>query len=225
MAEVVYVFDLDDTLYLERDYVKSGFEYVGTYAAAQFDVQGVAEYSWQLFESGVRGQTFDLVALEFGLPSNSARILVEEYRHHRPSIELLPDSRAFLDSLRDQAAHTGLITDGFGPGQRKKINALGLADYIDDLVVTGEFGPEWTKPSEKAFRLIESRWPPTATFIYFGDNPEKDFQAPSRLGWSVVRVRREGGLHFAVKGDDDLLLTVDSFTSWAEEHRARARIQ
>lgn len=196
MRDRIYVFDLDDTLYLERDYVRSGFRHVGQVAADRYGAQGVFEYAWQLFENGIRGDTFDRIVAEFGLPAGAVREFVDEYRDHAPDIELEPDAAEFLGNLPADCAGTGIITDGYAAGQWKKIEALGLNGMIDAIVVTGDHGAAWTKPSELPYRKIEDSWPgQDLGFIYFGDNPRKDFDSPLRLGWEAFRVRREDGLH------------------------------
>ncbi|GGD75450.1 HAD family hydrolase [Microbacterium murale] len=212
MVDRVYVFDLDDTLYLERDYVRSGFMHIGDVSRSHFGVDGVGEHAWSLFEHGTRGNTFDLVAAHFSLPPEATRVFIEEYRNHDPAIALQPDALYYLRNLPDDAVGTGVVTDGFAEGQRRKLRALNLDDVLDNIVVTGEHGPGWTKPSENAFRLIESKFAGREIeFVYFGDNPTKDFNAPHQLGWRTVRVRRPLGLHFAV--DDTVVVdeTISTF--------------
>lgn len=203
MAERVYVFDLDDTLYLERDYVRSGFAHIGDVARESYAVDGVGDHAWSLFEQGIRGNTFDLLVTHFSLPAEASRHFIDEYRGHTPKIDLQPDARAFLRDLPDDAIGTGVITDGHAEGQWRKLRALGLDELLDNIVVTGDRGSEWTKPSPHAFRLIESRFNRRGVeFVYFGDNPAKDFNAPRDMGWRTVRVRRPLSLHYAV---DDMI--------------------
>ena len=54
------VFDIDDTLYLERDYVRSGFAHVAREVGRTDDEAGrLHDWLIRAFESGVRGDTFD----------------------------------------------------------------------------------------------------------------------------------------------------------------------
>lgn len=214
MPDRVYVFDLDDTLYLERDYVRSGFAHIGHVARERYGVDGVGDHAWSLFELGVRGDTFDRLIARFSLPGEAVRVLIDEYRDHEPEILLQPDAQSFLHHLPDDAIGTGVITDGHAAGQWRKLRALELEGVLENIVVTGDHGRDWTKPSENAFRLIQSRFDrPGVEFVYFGDNPAKDFDAPRNLGWRTVRVRRPLGLHFAV--DDAVAVdeTVSAFPS------------
>src|SRR5882762_1725218 len=54
MPKLCFVFDLDDTLYLERDFVCSGFEHVGIYAEKELGIPNFAERAWSLFVAGHR---------------------------------------------------------------------------------------------------------------------------------------------------------------------------
>ncbi len=87
----VIVFDLDDTLYLERDYVRSGF--LAVEAASR--ISGFAAQAWSLFVEGARHTTFDLTLERLGkAPSEPALVpqLVAIYREHVPDISLPADT-------------------------------------------------------------------------------------------------------------------------------------
>lgn len=200
------VFDVDDTLYLERDYVRSGFGAVGAAVARMWGVDDFAERAWSRFEEGIRGNVFDLVLSSAGLASSPELVcdLVRVYREHQPAIELLPDARVCIDHLWRRVPLAGL-TDGPAESQRAKIDALRLWQWLDPVVVTAELGPGHGKPSVEGFVLIEDRTGKRgASCAYVGDNPHKDFAAPRRLGWRTIRVRRPAGLHADVPSGDDV---------------------
>ena len=196
---MLIVFDLDDTLYLERDYVRSGFRAVGEWLASIHGISGAAALAWELFESGSRGHIFDEVLARIGANSPTlVRGMVAEYQRHAPSIELLPDARTLLSHCQMRQYSTALVTDGPSVAQHAKIDALRLTELIEHIVVTDDFGKEWWKPNPRAFELVQDTRP-SFECIYLGDNPHKDFQAPSQLGWQPsLRVRRPGSLHESV---------------------------
>src|SRR3546814_902485 len=98
----VVVLDLDDTLYLERDYVRSGFKAVEQWLALERAAAGFSDTCWRLFEGGHRGDIFDQGLLELGLDSHAELVaqLVTVYREHHPDIALQPDARRFLEASR-----------------------------------------------------------------------------------------------------------------------------
>ena len=65
------VFDLDDTLYLERDYVKSGFRAVAKTAVKHTGTSADEAFNflWNEFTAGVRGSSFNRPVR--ALPPNS----------------------------------------------------------------------------------------------------------------------------------------------------------
>jgi putative hydrolase of the HAD superfamily len=194
------VFDLDDTLYLERDYVRSGFEAAGNWASKELGVASLGPAAWQRFESGKRGDIFDMALQDVGIKNDISLVseLVRVYRSHSPNIKLAPDAATVLPDLRLRA-NTALITDGFSICQRKKIECLGISKWLDYSVVTDEIGIQYRKPHSRAFELIEENFAEASTrFVYVGDNPAKDFTAPRARGWVTFRIRREGGLHYQV---------------------------
>ena len=86
--------------------------------------------------------------------------------------------------------------------QQRKVVALALDAWFDPILLTDRWGRDYWKPHERAFREVEAlTGSGGATCAYLGDNPQKDFAAPSRLGWRTVRVRRPGGEHASVEGD------------------------
>jgi putative hydrolase of the HAD superfamily len=191
------VFDLDDTLYLERDYVRSGFCAVGRHLEEMQGLQGFASVAWQEFEAGRRGDIFDRVLS--GLGHSPDRDLVREmvgvYRNHVPTIVLEPDALGCLQMLY-RNVELALITDGPADSQRAKLKALQLERWIDAMVVTDELGEGFGKPHPKAFELVEEEVGCSGdACLYVADNPAKDFHAPNELGWWTFRCRRDFGLY------------------------------
>ncbi len=193
----VLVFDIDDTLYLERDYVFSGFRAVGNYVAEFHSRPGFEDACRQLFHGGLRGRIFNAAMESLGGPTDAQTIsqLVEVYRTHDPQIALLPDALELLQGCPEHV-HIAAISDGPLSSQQRKSAALGLNRWIDPIVLTDVWGREYWKPSKRAFQAVEQAFQRSGTdCLYIADNPLKDFTAPQAMGWQTVRIRREGGLH------------------------------
>lgn len=196
------VFDIDDTLYLERDYVRSGFEAVGQFLSTELRVEGFAEQAWAAFEAGRRGNTFDVVLSRLGV-SDVAEIiarLVGIYRAHTPTISLLDDAKVLVDQLRNAGISLAVITDGPQESQAAKAAALGVASWADPVILTSRLGQNYHKPSRLPFKMVQDHFGMEGRdCVYVADNPHKDFAGPKELGWRTVRVRRPLGLHFDVE--------------------------
>ncbi|MFD2613944.1 HAD family hydrolase [Paenibacillus gansuensis] len=196
------VFDMDDTLYPERDYVLSGLRETDRYLTDRFGLSGFYAASAERFRTGSSRRLFNdtLDQLSFAYDENLIHELVRQYRKHTPAITLFHDAAWALERLT--AAHgvkLGLISDGFLEAQKRKVTALDLERVFEAVILSDGFGREHWKPSpvpyeEMSFQLGAGH----ETCVYIGDNPLKDFVTAKRLGWLTVHVCREDGVYARV---------------------------
>jgi putative hydrolase of the HAD superfamily len=203
------IFDLDDTLYDEIEYCKSGFTAVAEFIAgrpesasvqtamASDTISHISETFWQQFSSGNRKKTFNsaLEKLDISYDDKLILELIEVYRHHKPKITLPQDSR---DTLRElsQKYTLALLTDGFLPAQQLKVEALEIEQFFKVIVYTEQLGREFWKPSPVGFKkIIEKLEAKPENSVYIADNEKKDFIAPNKLGFVTIRITRPARLH------------------------------
>jgi len=191
------VFDLDDTLYLERDYVSSGFRAVAEYAVqgTELAAEEAFTFLWEQFLAGVRGATFNALLARYPALSGRRGVmeLVRCYRDHAPHIDYLPGAEALLQELGTRGVRLAVISDGPLVSQAAKAEALGVARYADPVILTDAWGEDFWKPHIRAFEAVAAAFElPPERLVYIGDNPTKDFHAPTRLGWQSVRLRLPG---------------------------------
>jgi putative hydrolase of the HAD superfamily len=208
------IFDMDDTLYLERQYVWSGFHAVQSHLMMRFNSGHFAELAWSEFLQGRRGTIFNEALIACGIEPTASLIheLVSVYRHHTPQISLLQDSIDCLEKAKEKF-RIGLLTDGPLPSQRAKAKALKLYRWMDVTVFTAELGHGFGKPHPAGFRFIQQCFGcsgPECTYI--GDNPIKDFVAAKAMNWTTIRIRRKNGLHEAVKSGADVSREIESLS-------------
>lgn len=190
------IFDLDDTLYPEQEYVLSGFRHVARYMQDKTGISmewGYAQLE-VLYRQGIRGNTFNLWLDQVGLPSERwLAQLVEEYRSHTPCIEPFAETTALLMALRPHCK-VALLSDGYLEVQQRKLAALAIAPYFDTIAFSDHWGRAAWKPSPVAFLHVLSRVNvPAEMAVYVGDNPQKDFLGARRAGMQSIWWRREGG--------------------------------
>lgn len=196
----VVVFDLDDTLYLERDYVRSGFAATDRWLVKHHGIAGLADAAWAAFIEGHRGNIFDIALAGLGLVPGADLVpgLVDTYRRHWPSIALAGDAAAWLSRPAVGTA-LALVTDGPAVSQSNKVAALGLAARgFAPIILTARIGHGCGKPHPRGFQLVSRAFGlPPGRFTYVADNPVKDFLTPRRMGWRTVQIARSERLHRA----------------------------
>jgi putative hydrolase of the HAD superfamily len=183
----VVVFDLDDTLYKEVDFLKSAYREIADLAEKEFGCLGVYEKMIGWWEIGDNVFEHLISAYRLDLSTNE---LLEIYRKHFPQLCLDEETRNVMIQLR-KTCKMGIVSDGRSLTQRNKINALGLSEFLDwsDIYISDEVGHLKTTPY--SFEKIMATYP-DCQYLYVGDNPAKDFLVPNRLGWMTVCVLDNG---------------------------------
>jgi putative hydrolase of the HAD superfamily len=188
------IFDLDDTLYAERDYAIGGFRAAAGWARETLQADVSVDQMLELLDNGHLGQLFPKV-LATALPTHTPddlKAFVRAYGQHVPELKLFDDAAAALDYWQPRAK-LGLITDGHAPTQHAKIKALALQHRFAEIIATGALGPDraFHKPHPRAFEMMQAMFGAAGDrFVYVGDNLAKDFLAPNALGWLTVHIDR-----------------------------------
>ncbi|WP_248929438.1 HAD family hydrolase [Paenibacillus hamazuiensis] len=190
----VVVFDLDDTLYEELTFVKSGFQAVAQHLHITYGLDRLKAFDlmWGELQRSGRGKVFNRVLAENGLEtkSNIQRCLTI-YRLHRPNITLLDDAVRCIDALNGRPIY--IVTDGNKLVQQNKLQALGLYHHeaIRHCFITRRYGIKNEKPSTYCFmKICERERVEPRDVVYIGDNPNKDFVGIKPLGFHTVRILR-----------------------------------
>ena len=195
------VFDMDDTLYPETDYVRSGYQAVCRHiaAAARISSDSLFDRMWWHFCHGDRRRVFDAALEELGLQHRfEVSSLVELYRAHVPVIQLRSGARQVLLTLRAAGAALAVVTDGPAIQQKRKADALGLPDCVDEIIFTDCLPPGCAKPSPEAFARLMVQFQVSAhQCVYVADNPRKDFLGPRQLGWFTIHYLAQDGVYLA----------------------------
>lgn len=193
------VFDLDDTLFLERYYVKSGFEAVATYLRNMIRVKKPFErWMWRRFLAGKSEKMFDSLNEHFSLNLSKDQIakLIAVYRQHKPKIKPCRGVKNLLTNLKQRGKKLALLSDGFLPAQQLKLRAINLERFFDAILFTEEISRTAWKPSPIGFEKIRAELKvPHRACAYVADNPAKDFLAPNKLRWLTIQWRRRGQIH------------------------------
>mgnify|MGYP001309683498 FL=1 len=199
MTQICLVFDLDDTLYPEASFNRSGYRAAGRWAEQSLGLTDFGATLVELFDDGRRGDVFNAALTAHGRPADEATVarLVEVYRTHTPELTPFEDAIWALAHYGAQAP-LGLVTDGYLRVQQAKVAALGIANRFRQIVYTDALGgQEFWKPNPAGFAAIERAVPEAKAFVYIADNATKDFIAPNARGWRTIRIVRPLGEHRA----------------------------
>lgn len=202
------VFDLDDTLYDEVEYCKSGFASVCEFLAdlpRMPPVESLFDAFWKQFTAGNHTKTFNAALDELGIGYDDKLIrqLIKVYRNHEPKITLPRESREVLSELGPKFT-LALLTDGFLPSQQLKVQALEIEQNFKCIIYTEQLGREFWKPSPVGFeRLMVTLNAKPNAMVYVADNQIKDFIAPNRLGFVTIQIIRPARLHLESSQEPD----------------------
>lgn len=191
---MVIVFDLDDTLYDEVEFVKSGFKEISNYLKDE----KYYNFMCEVFESEGSGKVFDSLIKEFSLDVNINK-LIEIYRFHKPIITLSIDSLGILKYAKE--FKTALISDGHYIMQRNKFDSLGLDEFIEYPIFTDFY--QTKKPELKPYQMVMEKFGNEKKFVYISDNPKKDFIAVKELGWTGIRYKNSVGIYRDFENNTD----------------------
>ncbi len=194
------VFDLDDTLYDELDYCRSGFKAVAESLSNLVDVlspEDIFDSLWQQFTAGNHTKTFNTALDDLGISYDDEIIqkMIETYRNHSPKISLPTDSEKVLQQLSGKYT-LALLTDGFLPAQQLKVQALKIEKYFKLIIYTEQLGRQYWKPSPVGFeKLMRTLNVKPQAIAYVADNQMKDFIAPNKLGFLTIQITRPARIH------------------------------
>ncbi len=191
------IFDLDDTLYSEKEYVRSGYRKI----SEEFpEIEDAYDQLWSFFEDGKKAIDYFLHVNNIDEHSKREHCLAV-YRNQQPHIKVYDGVYELLTELKKKGKKIGIITDGRVLGQKKKIEALHLEKYVDEIIITDELAgnglPEkFRKPNPISYQIMKERLNVTYDkMVYIGDNVQKDFKAPKRIGMGTIWFRNEDGIY------------------------------
>jgi putative hydrolase of the HAD superfamily len=184
-TSAIVVFDLDDTLFKEVDYLYSAYKEI----AAKIEEQIAVNIYQEMVDLYHKKQSvFDVIKAKYAF-SYSIQDLVTIYRNVIPDLYLEEKTLQMLQFLHEHEFVLGLITDGRSSTQRNKINALNILHLFSDIIISEEFGS--SKPCSDNYTYFTEKYG-RANCFYIGDNIRKDFIAPNQMGWVTIGLLDDG---------------------------------
>jgi|APSaa5957512535_1039671.scaffolds.fasta_scaffold02112_5 putative hydrolase of the HAD superfamily len=190
------IFDMDDTLFLEKDYVLSGFREVCFFLNSKFGIDANESYNFlkKRFIKHGRNKIFNNLLSKYDEELQGVDInklieqLVDTYRKHEPDIDLNPMVKNVLTNIRQRNIKIVIATDGLSIMQENKYLALGLDKFVDNIVYC--WSHDAAKPSKKCFKIAAKMIGiDLKDCIIVGDHPEHDIVPARMLGAKTYRIR------------------------------------
>ena len=179
----VVVFDLDDTLINEIEYLTSAYLEIANF------LNGGHELHTSMLKNFIDKKNVFTILIDKYKHINLTELL-NIYRSHFPeNLSVREGVAELMGYLKDESIAIGLISDVRSLTQRNKLAATGLLSYFDLIVISEEFGSE--KPDPANYVLFMDTYK-AEEYYYIGDNFNKDFYAPNILGWTTIGVLNSG---------------------------------
>jgi len=203
------VFDLDDTLYPEKDFVVGGLLKAGEELERIIGKEvGAGAIFLEVLENEGVSKIFDKGLARLGVDQTPEILerLVYAYRNHQPKITPFPRVPELLEELHHKGLRLALLTDGPVECQRAKIKALEIASFFDHIVLTHELGGRaFYKPCMAGFETVEILLGVQGQEILMvGDRPDADLEPASKRGWKTIRVAYPGRFHATNEDVDEV---------------------
>ncbi|MDF2837871.1 MAG: Haloacid dehalogenase domain protein hydrolase [Paenibacillus sp.] len=164
----------------------------------------------------MRWRRFQLTLAEFGimLSEGEAAEVQKAYIGCQYDIDMLPGARELLAELGARGVGVGLITNGAGPHQRRKIEAMGLERLVEPnrIFISGEAG--WDKPDARLFRHInEATGSLPDQCVMVGDSWRNDVIGALRAGWAAVWFNHRGAIPETNEEPHHIVANYDELTA------------
>lgn len=201
------IFDLDDTLISEKEYVNSGFQAVSEEISYRYnlDCKYVVKIMNELFDISSK-YVFNRLLEFFNIEYSNDEIidLINIYRNHKPNIKFFDDVLPTINYLKIKRIKLGIITDGYKETQIRKVEALKCREIFDEIIITDELGREFWKPHKKAYEMMAEKLEVKYNeIIYVGDNEVKDFKGAKALGILTIKVERSNGIYKSIESEKE----------------------
>jgi putative hydrolase of the HAD superfamily len=179
-SEFSVAFDLDDTIFYEKDYVISGFNQIDKHIENNFGYKNSFYKLCRYFENRV-SNPIRSICKELSIDIEDE--LVKIMRESSPKIKTRPGIKSLMKQLKLIGFEMGIITNGRSETQRLKIKALGIEEFIDILLISDEIGLK--KPNLDVFKKYKSQSKKNK-FLFIGNNPTLDIYPANAAGWKTI---------------------------------------
>lgn len=211
------IFDMDGTLYHERQFIRSGFKAVAAELEHLYGLPANHAFGCllQSLRQGGRRVALQTLCQTFDLPDTLVTPLVDVIRGHQPTLHLPAESVDVLTRARADGWRLAVLTNGLPDVQARKVRALGLDQLVDAVIYAQEWGSGRGKPERDGFDVARARLDtPAAVTVFVGDDPWCDIIGARRAGLRTILLSRSGAGD-GIADADDVVMAIDDVVQTA----------
>jgi len=185
------LFDLDDTLYPEHEFMISGHRFLANKLRLGEKKQLFLKNLNEDIKNHRYKGRFERAFQKCNLPYTESKIrkIVKMYKEHKPDIHLYPGASSFLRKL-EEICKIIIVSEGEIAVQMNKIKALGIDRYT--TVITALLGENIKKTDDIFVAYLKSHVLHNAKkILVFGDNPLKDGVLSKKINGIYIRSKNE----------------------------------
>lgn len=132
-------------------------------------------------------RAFDAVCEQYDLDFDAERLAAAYVEKEATATQIPHTVQQLVESIAVRH-QTGILTNGDGRVQRRKIEEHGLDEFVDTIIVSNEIGAR--KPNREIFEEAKQRLP-AEQFVYIGDTFGEDIVPAREEGFKTVYVGEE----------------------------------
>jgi FMN phosphatase YigB (HAD superfamily) len=150
-----FVFDLDNTLYEEKDFLFAVYAKIDEYLNGKYGVREYSSFLKNTFLSDGRAQLLDKLIAEYSLPAGEKEVLLSMFRNTiaQPSLSLYEGALDLMAALNRKGIQIFILTNGNIEQQKNKIRSINWETLLDHVSVYYANSYE-KKPSPKALLAL-----------------------------------------------------------------------
>ncbi|MFC7622164.1 HAD family hydrolase [Microlunatus sp. GCM10028923] len=176
---MLLLMDLDNTL-VDREAAFAAW--ASRFVAEVGGGPGDVDWLLELDADGYTPRDRVAVALRdrFELTDSPDLLVARLLREHVEEIRAVDGVAGLLESLASQGVRRVIVSNGSVWQQRRKLKLTGLADLVDDVIISEAVGCK--KPDPRIFAIAMDRSPDRSEPWMIGDHPDADVRGAARVG-------------------------------------------
>jgi putative hydrolase of the HAD superfamily len=192
-----FIFDLDDTIYPEIEYLKSAYRFVAETVIRkeknnEIKLENIYTFLIDVFKNEGRVGLYQKLCAEFNIKDFS----VEEFLHclrsvplNKDELKVFPNIKILLELLIKRNKMLFVITNGNEIQQRNKVNSLNVSHSgFTEVIFSSSLGKEFEKPDPFFLNKIINDYSLKVNEIVFIGDSDVDKLASEQAGIDFMNV-------------------------------------